>query len=197
MQKTQKYMDFWSSHLNFFSKKIFLKFSKNSWENFQPQRTILKLLSISLKNCFLTGDAELHLALMQFLRWTSLCSRLSDVVNDLCHSELHLRCWSSFRSATAQWYPLLFPASSASILKIYFFHLTKNCKNSIFFFWCSHYIYILWKKNSEKQWLSECPADILPKVFKRYVDDIFAMFPCKSHLKDFVNYMNTRDFMKK
>ena len=54
MQKTQKYMDFWSSHLNLFSKKIFLKFSKNSKiKIFQPQRTILKLLSISLKNCFL------------------------------------------------------------------------------------------------------------------------------------------------
>ena len=44
----------------------------------------------------------------------------------------------------------------------------------------------------EKQWLSECPPDILPKVFKRYVDDIFGMFLCQSHLKDFVNYMNTK-----
>ena len=44
----------------------------------------------------------------------------------------------------------------------------------------------------EKQWLSECPPDILPKVFKRYVDDIFVMFLCQSHLKDVVNYMNTK-----
>ena len=44
----------------------------------------------------------------------------------------------------------------------------------------------------EKQWLSECPPDILPKVFKRYVDDIFEMFLWQSHLKDFVNYMNTK-----
>ena len=29
-------------------------------------------------------------------------------------------------------------------------------------------------------------------VFKRYVDDIFIMFHCQSHLKDFVNYMNTK-----
>ena len=43
----------------------------------------------------------------------------------------------------------------------------------------------------EKQWLSECPPDTLPKVFKRYVDDIFEMFLCQSHLKEFVNYMNT------
>ena len=44
----------------------------------------------------------------------------------------------------------------------------------------------------EKQWLSECPPDFLPKAFKRYVDDIFVMFLCQSHLKDFVNYMNTK-----
>ena len=40
----------------------------------------------------------------------------------------------------------------------------------------------------EKQWLSEYPPDILPKVFKRYVDYIFVMFLCQSHL----NYMNTK-----
>ena len=44
----------------------------------------------------------------------------------------------------------------------------------------------------EKQWLSEYPPDNLPKVFKRYVEDIFVMFLCQSHLKDFVNYMNTK-----
>ena len=36
----------------------------------------------------------------------------------------------------------------------------------------------------EKQWLSECPPDFLPKVFKKYVDDIFVI-PC-------VTYMNTK-----
>ena len=45
----------------------------------------------------------------------------------------------------------------------------------------------------EKQWLSECPPDILPKVFKRYVDNIFVMFLCQSHLKDFANYMNIKN----
>ena len=35
--------------------------------------------------------------------------------------------------------------------------------------------------------LSECPPDILPRVFKRYVDNIFVMFLCQSQLKDFVN----------
>ena len=33
--------------------------------------------------------------------------------------------------------------------------------------------------------------DILPKVFKRYVDDIFVMFLCQPQIKTFVNYMNT------
>ena len=44
----------------------------------------------------------------------------------------------------------------------------------------------------QKQWLSECPPDFLPKVFKRYFDDIFVMFLFQSHLKHFVNYMNTK-----
>ena len=43
----------------------------------------------------------------------------------------------------------------------------------------------------EKQWLSECPPDIFPKVFKRYVDDIFVMFLWQLHLKDLANYINT------
>ena len=50
-----------------------------------------------------------------------------------------------------------------------------------------HFYVIL--KNSGSQ---NVPLDILPKVFKRYVDDIFEMFLCQSHLKDFVNYMNTK-----
>ena len=44
----------------------------------------------------------------------------------------------------------------------------------------------------EKQWFSECPPDILPKVYKRYIDDIFVMLLCQSHSKKFVNYMNTK-----
>ena len=44
----------------------------------------------------------------------------------------------------------------------------------------------------EKKALSECPPDILPKVFKRYVDEIFVKFLFQSHLKDLVNYTNTK-----
>ena len=28
----------------------------------------------------------------------------------------------------------------------------------------------------EKKWLSECPVDVLPSVYKRYVDEVFATF---------------------
>ena len=33
---------------------------------------------------------------------------------------------------------------------------------------------------------------ILPKVFKRHVNDIFVIFLCQSHLNDFVHYMKTK-----
>ena len=36
-----------------------------------------------------------------------------------------------------------------------------------------------------------CP-DILPKVFKIYIADIFVIFFCQSNLNCFVNYMNTK-----
>ena len=35
-------------------------------------------------------------------------------------------------------------------------------------------------------------SDILPKVFKKYVDDIFVMLLCQSYLNNFVNYNNTK-----
>ena len=44
----------------------------------------------------------------------------------------------------------------------------------------------------EKQWFSERPPDILREVSKRYVDDVFVIILCQSHLKNFVNYMNTK-----
>ena len=37
--------------------------------------------------------------------------------------------------------------------------------------------------NAFLQWLSGRPVDILPTVFKRYVDDSFVMCLCQSHLK--------------
>ena len=42
----------------------------------------------------------------------------------------------------------------------------------------------------EKKWLSECPAEFLPSVYKRYVDEIFVTFNSYSQLLKFVDYMN-------
>ena len=47
----------------------------------------------------------------------------------------------------------------------------------------------------EKQWLSECspPLIFYPKPLKDiHVDDNFVIFHRQSHLKDFVNYINTQ-----
>ena len=42
----------------------------------------------------------------------------------------------------------------------------------------------------EKKWLSERPVELLPSVYKRYVDDIFVTFNSYSQLLKFVDYMN-------
>ena len=42
----------------------------------------------------------------------------------------------------------------------------------------------------EKKWLSEFPAEFLPSVYKRYVDEIFVTFDSYSQLLKFVDYMN-------
>ena len=42
----------------------------------------------------------------------------------------------------------------------------------------------------EKRWLSECPADLLLSIYKRYVDDIFVTFNSYAQLIKFVDYMN-------
>ena len=46
--------------------------------------------------------------------------------------------------------------------------------------------------NYEKEWLDSCPVEFKPKLYKRYVDDIFVMFQSKYHVKKFVDYMNTK-----
>ena len=43
----------------------------------------------------------------------------------------------------------------------------------------------------EKQWLSDCPQDLCPNIYRRYVDDIFVTFKSYEQLKKFVEYMNT------
>ena len=74
--------------------------------------------------------------------------------------------------------------------------LIKSCTDKLMVLqWVPHWVrfsqmhfYVILKNNGSQN----APPDFLPKVFKRYVDDIFVMFLCQSHLKDFVNYMNTK-----
>ena len=44
----------------------------------------------------------------------------------------------------------------------------------------------------EKKWLSGCPQEFLPIVFKRFVDDVFVTFLRRTQLSEFVFYMNTK-----
>ena len=44
----------------------------------------------------------------------------------------------------------------------------------------------------EKEWLDSYPIEFKPKLYKRYVDDIFVKFRSRDHMKKFVNYMNTK-----
>ena len=43
-----------------------------------------------------------------------------------------------------------------------------------------------------KEWLGSFPIKFKPKLYKRYVDDIFAMFRSRDHVKKFVDYMNIK-----
>ena len=49
----------------------------------------------------------------------------------------------------------------------------------------------------EKKCLSDCPPYLSSKDLKRFVDDIFAMFLCKTQLNEFVFYMNTKHSNRK
>ena len=53
-----------------------------------------------------------------------------------------------------------------------------------------HHLLMLFCVNFEKKWLSECPVEFLPNVYKRYVDDIFVTINSYSQLLKFVDYMN-------
>ena len=44
----------------------------------------------------------------------------------------------------------------------------------------------------EKIWLSECPSDFRPFLYRRYVDDIFLLFRSKSHVPLFFDYLNSK-----
>ena len=42
----------------------------------------------------------------------------------------------------------------------------------------------------EQIWLNDCPEDFKPVYYRRYVDDIFALFRSQDHLEKFTNYLN-------
>ena len=44
----------------------------------------------------------------------------------------------------------------------------------------------------EKIWIDECPDDIKPIKYKRYVDDIFVLCRDRDHHRRFMEYMNTK-----
>ncbi len=44
----------------------------------------------------------------------------------------------------------------------------------------------------EEKWLDACPREFKPVLYKRYVDDIFVLFTCRSHLDKFALYMNAQ-----
>ena len=44
----------------------------------------------------------------------------------------------------------------------------------------------------ERHWLNQCPTAFKPLYFKRYVDDIFCLFRDRSHVQDFLGYLNAR-----
>ena len=44
----------------------------------------------------------------------------------------------------------------------------------------------------EKEWWGSCPVEFKPKLYKRYVDDIFVMFHSRDYIKKFFCYMDTK-----
>ena len=44
----------------------------------------------------------------------------------------------------------------------------------------------------EQKWLSSCPQDFKPLVYKRYVDDTFLIFEKEEHILPFFNYLNAQ-----
>ena len=44
----------------------------------------------------------------------------------------------------------------------------------------------------ESKWLTECPHEYKPLLYKRYVDDTFLVFRDPGHIQPFLNYLNSR-----
>ena len=44
----------------------------------------------------------------------------------------------------------------------------------------------------EQEWLRECPPDFAPLMYRRYIDDTFAIFREPNHAEKFKEYLNTK-----
>ena len=44
----------------------------------------------------------------------------------------------------------------------------------------------------EQIWLNDCPENFKPVYYRRYVDDIFALFRSLDHLEKFTNYLHSK-----
>ena len=44
----------------------------------------------------------------------------------------------------------------------------------------------------ENRWLDECPSEFKPILYRRYVDDCFLLFKDKSHVPNFLQYLNNK-----
>ena len=43
----------------------------------------------------------------------------------------------------------------------------------------------------EQMWLNDCPEDFKPVYYRRYVDDVFALFRSTYHLEKFPSYLKS------
>ena len=44
----------------------------------------------------------------------------------------------------------------------------------------------------EEKWLSDCPIDFKPLIYRRYVDDTFLIFKSPTHVQLFLDYLNSK-----
>ena len=44
----------------------------------------------------------------------------------------------------------------------------------------------------ETKWLTNCPLEFKPALYKRYINDIFLLFKDASHIDKFLNYLNAQ-----
>ena len=45
---------------------------------------------------------------------------------------------------------------------------------------------------NEKNWLDDCPSQIKPSYYRRYLDDIFVLLPDVTRLEEFRSYMSEK-----